>query len=213
MRDRWSRDIGALVEALRRACHRPGVGGHPAAHGECSRAGRRFGEPYIRVTATAVVRADDESRSERELRQLGVVDGRSAAQSEIRLVEASCDAAWQRGDIAGLIACLTADAILVTHVERWRGATTRSGKSSAAFLAHGARGSGHHSEIQRIDVVTVDVAVVDGEVHIVGLPRRDAEAAASVTHAFSDVLLKRHERWAIAHVRAYDRQPPPLGRG
>jgi hypothetical protein len=97
-------------------------------------------------------------------------------------------------------------------VERWRGATTRSGKSSAAVLAHDARGPEHHSEIRRIEVVTDDVAVVDGEAHIVGLPRRDAEAAASVTHAFTDVLLRRHEGWANAHVRAYGRQPPPLGR-
>jgi hypothetical protein len=66
------------------------------------------------------------------------------------------------------------------------------------FLATEARGSTHTSTIVRVEFVTNDVAVADGEARI-------ETAAATIRHAFTDVLVKTESEWRIAQTRAYAR--------
>jgi hypothetical protein len=49
-----------------------------------------------------------------------------------------------------------------------------------------------------------DVAIVDGVARVTGLPG----TAPELTHAFTDVLVRRGGRWWISDVRAYGYLPP-----
>jgi uncharacterized protein (TIGR02246 family) len=123
--------------------------------------------------------------------------------SAILQLEASYDAAWQRRDVDGLVECLTLDAVLVSP----RGDVARGHHEIrvllGAFLTGEALGSHHVSEVHRVEFVTDEVAVIDGEAHVVGLPAGGGRH--DLVHAFTDVVVRRDGRWLIAHVRAYDR--------
>jgi uncharacterized protein (TIGR02246 family) len=125
------------------------------------------------------------------------VDG-GADEAEIRRVEASYDNAWQRADVAGLIACLTEDAVVVNPRDEVSRGRDEIGSMLSQFLATEARGSNHVSEIVRVEFVTDDVAVADGEARI-------EAAAGTIRHSFTDVLIRTASEWKIAHTRAYVR--------
>jgi uncharacterized protein (TIGR02246 family) len=113
-------------------------------------------------------------------------------------VEAACDAAWNEGDVDGLVRFFTEDAVLVNpHGEVAVGAAAIRDRLDA-FLRDAARGSRHASRPVRTTFVTPDVAVVDGEARLDGLA-----GAGSIRHRFTDILVRRDGRWLIAHVRAY----------
>jgi len=69
-----------------------------------------------------------------------------------------------------------------------------------AFLKGPAHGSIHKSRIIRIEFLTPDDAVVDGEdsISTPGLPE-----ARPLTHRFTDIFVNDQGTWRIAHVRAY----------
>jgi uncharacterized protein (TIGR02246 family) len=126
-------------------------------------------------------------------------------ESQIRGVEASYDQAWRAGDISALLHCLTEDAVLVNP----RGEVARGHveirRLLGAFLCGEARGTRHDSALQRIELVTDDVAVVDGEARITALSAQPAMRHDRYTHRFTDVLVRQRGQWLIAHVRAYER--------
>lgn len=119
----------------------------------------------------------------------------------IRAVERAYDDAWRAGDIDGLLACLATDAVLINpHGQIARGHAEIRRELTRVLRAFGS-GSKHTSVISRVDFVTGDVAVVDGEAFL-----QDAQsggATGSLHHRFTDVLVKRKHEWFIAHIRAY----------
>jgi uncharacterized protein (TIGR02246 family) len=120
----------------------------------------------------------------------------------IRAVEAAYDAAWQAGDIETLLTCLTENAVLVNprgEVAKGHAAIRRE---LGEFLNGPAAGSKHTSLVSRVEFVTADVAIVDGEA-LVEMPGQNGQSTTSLTHRFTDVLVRKNYRWAIAHVRAY----------
>jgi uncharacterized protein (TIGR02246 family) len=120
----------------------------------------------------------------------------------IRAVEAAYDAAWQAADIDGLLTCLTTDAVLVNP----RGEVARGHheirQSLGEFIKTEALGSKHTSVISRVEFITPDVVIVDGEA-IIERANEDKKHTSSLTHRFTDLLVRKNDRWAIAHVRAY----------
>ena len=119
-------------------------------------------------------------------------------------VETAYDNAWSRGDLAGMVALFTSDAVLVNPRGHVAVGTDRIRAVLGDFLAGEAKGSQHQSAIVRVSFVRPDVAVVDGDATITF----DVDQSP-VQHPFTDVLVKRGERWAITHVRAYQFAPPP----
>lgn len=123
-----------------------------------------------------------------------------ADEAAVRAVEAAYDAAWQEGDIDALLRCLAEDAVLVNpHGETARGhAEIR--RELEAVLSGPARGSKHTSVLIRVEFLTADVAIVDGHAWIEGAGQE--ESAASLTHRFTDILVRKNGMWVIAHIRA-----------
>jgi uncharacterized protein (TIGR02246 family) len=113
-------------------------------------------------------------------------------------VESAYDAAWNAGDVDGLAKCFTEDAILVNP----RGGVAIGAaaiRDQLRELHEGpARGSRHASVPERVSFISPDIAVIDGEARVTG-----AAGLGARKHRFTDVLVRRNGRWAIAHVRAY----------
>jgi uncharacterized protein (TIGR02246 family) len=128
---------------------------------------------------------------------------RARDEALIRHVEELYDRAWQQGDVEALIACLTEDAVLVNPRGDLARGRVEIRRALGDFLAGEARGSRHLSEISRVEFVTDDVAVVDGEAHLTELGPVDSGGPSSMSHLFTDVLVRTGDGWAIAHVRAY----------
>jgi uncharacterized protein (TIGR02246 family) len=88
---------------------------------------------------------------------------RTRDEAGVRAVEAAYDRAWAAGDIGALVDCFTSEAVVVNP----RGDVARGvgqiREALAGFLGGPARGSVHVGRILRIEFVTEDVAVVDGE--------------------------------------------------
>lgn len=123
---------------------------------------------------------------------------------QVRAVEATYDAAWTRGDVDGVLECLTDDAVVVTP----RGEVARGRAEVEAmlstFLGGEARGTSHHSEVVRVELVTEDVALVDGVATLGGT------GETPYVHRYSDVLRRDAGGiWRIAHVRACASPGPP----
>ncbi|WP_299445496.1 SgcJ/EcaC family oxidoreductase [uncultured Phycicoccus sp.] len=127
-----------------------------------------------------------------------------AETDRVRRVESDYDEAWGRGDVDGLLRCLTDDVVLVSP----RGDVARGSAEARALLvelfAGWARGSSHRSTVLRVDLLTEDVAVLDGTARLSGLGPQapGVDPDGSMVHGYTDVLVRRDGRWRIAHVRA-----------
>lgn len=129
---------------------------------------------------------------------------RPSDETSIRALEAAYDAAWQDGNVEALLECFTEDAVVVNprgQIARGRAEIVRM---LQAFLKGPAKGSKHMSGVLRVEFITEDVAIVDGQAVLDDLSPTDPSSPSSLTHAFTDVVVRRNDAWAIAHVRAYD---------
>jgi hypothetical protein len=72
-----------------------------------------------------------------------------------------------------------------------------------ALLRGPANGSKHTSRVWRVEFITEEVAIVDGEAVLDEFVASDGASTSSYAHRFTDVVVKGSEGWAIAHVRAY----------
>ncbi|MDY6810875.1 MAG: nuclear transport factor 2 family protein [Actinomycetota bacterium] len=126
----------------------------------------------------------------------------------VRDVEQRYDEAWQRGDLDGILACLHPAAVLVSP----RGEAARGHREIRTVLGRlldgEAAGSLHESTIERVELVTDDVAVVDGRARVTGVAPSLGGEAAVVVHGFIDVLVRRDGRWVISQIRAYGLESP-----
>lgn len=118
----------------------------------------------------------------------------------IRKVETAYDRAWQDGDVDGLVACLTIDALLITPRGEVAMGHNEIRNVLSKFLDGPAKGSTHTSRVTRVNFVTNDVAVVDGEALVEGMEFADS---STLTHRFTDILVRSGDVWLIAQVRAY----------
>lgn len=121
----------------------------------------------------------------------------------IRAVEAAYDAAWDAGDLAGLLALLAPDVVVVNPFGEATQGRDDFGRSLASLIASGASGSRHRSRILGVRFVTDDVAVLDGEATIDGLPPDVAAGNGPVVHRFTDLFVRKDGVWLIAQIRAY----------
>ena len=118
----------------------------------------------------------------------------------IRNTEAAYDHAWQQGDIDGLVACLTKDAVLINPRGGIAIGHDEIRKHLGEFLAGPARGSKHTSRLIRISFVTDHVAIVDGEALIEGV---EIDGSTTFKHFFTDILVRSGDDWLIDQIRAY----------
>lgn len=118
----------------------------------------------------------------------------------IRKTEASYDHAWHEGDIEGLLVCFKEDALIISPRNDIAFGKDQIRKLFSDFLAGDGKNTKHTSRISRINFVTNDVAVVDGEALIDGAENL---AAAVTHHRFTDILVRSGEDWLISQIRAY----------
>lgn len=123
----------------------------------------------------------------------------------VRAVERAYDAAWTAGDIDRLLTLLTPDAVIVNPY----GGIAR-GRAEIGAMLRGVRdtddpSSTHTSVITAVNFVTEDVAIADGEATIDRIVLPGHDAVGTLTHFYTDVLVKREGTWLIAQIRAYAR--------
>lgn len=126
---------------------------------------------------------------------------RQRNEDSVLKVEAAYDHAWQTGNVEGIISCLTKEAVLISP----RG-DVACGKQEirnllGEFLGGPAKGSTHTGHIIRVNFVTEDVAVVDGEAIIEGVELVDFPGLTH--HRFTDILVHCGDVWLIDQIRAY----------
>ena len=126
-------------------------------------------------------------------------------ENAVRALEAAYDAAWNRGDVDALLACMAHDVLIVDP----NGRVSRGHDEVRALLSPliGPTGgdSTHKSEIVRVEFVTSEIALVDGRAHIEGLTL--GEPASAYFHRFTDVVVRREGQWKIAQIRASPLEP------
>lgn len=122
-------------------------------------------------------------------------------EASVWAVEEAYDQAWCRGDLDGLMGCLTADAVVVNPRGEVAIGASEIREALGGFLAGEGSGTNHQSTLERISVVTDAVVVVDGQAVL--SPRAGGMHQTTLTHAFTDVLRRSGDSWLIAHVRAY----------
>jgi uncharacterized protein (TIGR02246 family) len=127
---------------------------------------------------------------------------RDADERAVRAVEAAYDAAWGRGDLDAVLDCVLDDVVVVTP----RGDVAQGKAEFRAllerFLADEAGGTAHQSTVQRVVLVTDNVALVDAEAHI-SRPATDGSPAYTLRHGFTDVVVRRDGVWRISQIRAF----------
>jgi uncharacterized protein (TIGR02246 family) len=123
------------------------------------------------------------------------------AEESVLKVEAAYDQAWQAGDLEGIVACLTKDAVLISPRGEVACGHQEIRKLIGEFLDGPAKGSTHTGNILRIYFVTDDVAVLDGEALIEGTESSDLSSLKH--HMFTDILVRSGDIWLIAQIRAY----------
>ncbi len=115
--------------------------------------------------------------------------------------EAAYDHAWQMGNVDAIVACITKDAVLISPRGDVACGHEEIRKLLGEFLGGPAKGSTHTGRIIRVNFVTDDVAVVDGEALIEGVEFADLSTLAH--HRFTDVLVRSGDAWLISQIRAY----------
>ena len=124
-------------------------------------------------------------------------------EKDIRALESKYDAAWQEGNIEALMACLTEDAVVINPLGQIARGNSEIKKMFSKFLNGSLKGSKHKSKILRVDFITRDVAIVDGQAVIDDVEVSDQSLSSTLTHRFTDIVVKRNNSWAIAQIRAY----------
>lgn len=122
-------------------------------------------------------------------------------EESVLAVEAAYDRAWLEGNVEGIIACLTKDAVLISPQGEAACGHREIRKLIGEFLSGPARGSIHTGNIIRVKFVTEDVAVVDGEAFIKGMEFTGSPVLAH--HRFTDILIRDRDIWFISQIRAY----------
>lgn len=122
-------------------------------------------------------------------------------EESVLAVEAAYDRAWQGGNVDGIIACLTKDAVLISPRGEAACGHREIRKLIGKFLSGPAMGSTHTGNIIRVNFVTDDVAVVDGEAFIKGVEFTGSPVLAH--HRFTDILVRNGDIWLISQIRAY----------
>ncbi|MEE4025203.1 nuclear transport factor 2 family protein [Gordonia sp. PKS22-38] len=126
---------------------------------------------------------------------------RASDESAILRVEADYDRCWANGDIDGLLACLTEDAVLVSPRGDVAEGHEEIRRELSDVLGGEALRSTHRIEVVRIRFVTDDVAVLDG-IATVDRPGDGDLPCLSIEHRFTDVFVRRGASWLVAHIRA-----------
>jgi uncharacterized protein (TIGR02246 family) len=118
---------------------------------------------------------------------------RGRNEATIRAVERVYDTAWNVGDVRSLVAIFAQEAVVVNPLGEMASGRAEIERVIGEFL----------SVVSRVQFVTDDVAVVDGEATLEWLAGPNGATAQPLVHRFTDVLIKKHGTWFIAHVRAY----------
>jgi len=124
-------------------------------------------------------------------------------ETSIRALEAAYDKAWQNGDIDAIMDCFTENAVVVNPLGVISSGKAEIRKMLREFLSGPAKDSKHTSVISRVEFIKDDVAIVDAYAVIDELKLSSDSNEATVTHNFTDIVVKLNNVWKIAHVRAY----------
>ena len=124
-------------------------------------------------------------------------------EAAIRAVEKAYDTAWHNGKIEDLMKCLTDSIVVVNPFGQSTFGKIEFRRMLVEFLNGPGKDTDHTSTILRVNFITDNVAIVDGKAIINGPNINSNLNESSLTHYFTDVLVKQNETWAIAAIRAY----------
>ena len=133
---------------------------------------------------------------------------RAADEAAIRELERAYDSAWNAADLPALTGLLAPDIVVIDPLGRTSAGRDAVESMLAAVLDTFGRGSSHASEIERVSLVTDDVALADGEAVITGFRDAAGEVTPPFRHRFTDVVVRTGGEWRIAHVRACGPEQP-----
>jgi uncharacterized protein (TIGR02246 family) len=111
------------------------------------------------------------------------------------------DLAWNRGDVQALISFFAPDVIVVNPRGEVITGKMEFKQSISNLFSGSFKRSTHKSKILRIHFPKNDVAVVDGEATLTLL--KPLEGNSKLTHRYTDVMIKKGNRWLISDTRAY----------
>ncbi len=122
-------------------------------------------------------------------------------EATIREMGEAYDEVWNRGDVQALVSYFTLDAIIINP----RGEVTTGKAEFEKVITQLFRGSFkdslHKTKIIRVHFPKKDVAVVDGEATLTVV--KSFEGSRELTHRYTDVMVKKGNRWLISDTRAY----------
>lgn len=124
-------------------------------------------------------------------------------ETSIRALEAAYDKAWKDGDIDAIMSYFIENAVVVNPLGVVSSGKAEIRKMLGEFLSGPGKDSKHTSIISRIDFIKDDVAIVDAYAVIDDLRLSSDSNEATVTHHFTDIVVKLDNEWKFAHVRAY----------
>lgn len=122
-------------------------------------------------------------------------------EATIRKLTEAYDVAWSRGDVQALVSSFAPDAIIVNPYGEVISGKTEFEQTISQLFSGSFKGSTHKTKILRIHFPKEDVAVVDGEATLTLLKSR--EENSKLTHKYTDVMIKKGNRWLISDTRAY----------
>jgi uncharacterized protein (TIGR02246 family) len=141
-------------------------------------------------------------KSIREDRKMQTFD-KEREEAAIRAVEKSYDTAWHNGNIEGLMELITDSIVVVNPFGQSASGKIEFRRMLVEFLNGPGKDTKHTSTILRVNFITDNFAMVDGKAIIDNPSINTNLNNSSLTHYFTDLLVKQNETWAIAAIRAY----------
>ena len=121
--------------------------------------------------------------------------------ASIITLEKSYDHAWNQGEAGILASFFMPDAVIINPQGEVAEGKNAFEKLMSALFRSRFKGSTHKSKILRIHFLNGVVAVVDGEATVTEMSEQ-GEMSDSIVR-FTDVLVKKSDKWLIADTRAY----------
>ena len=122
-------------------------------------------------------------------------------EATIRKLGEAYDVAWNQGDVHALVSSFTPDAIVVSPRGEIIIGKTAFEQTISDLFRGSFKGSIHHTSILRIHFLKEDIAVVDGTATLTLL--NPLEGKYTLIHNYTDIMIKKGNRWLISDTRAY----------
>jgi uncharacterized protein (TIGR02246 family) len=140
--------------------------------------------------------------------------GHAKDEEAINATVAAFEAAWQGADARAFAQTFTDDGQLVNPVGEWTRGRAALEKRVAEQLAGPLKGTTHKLSLTAFHFVAPGVAVVDGDVDLIGVHGPGGQALPPLKAKATGVVVKVKGRWLFSDLRGFVyMQRPPMAAG